>query len=939
MLNLRRRLLVRATVAITFLIGVTSPIFSQDLPPEISSVTPNSGLGYQVVTIDGDNFVKDQTEVFFGAFKAIAVYVVNSARLLAIVPTPRKQDDDLPEDKPELYDDNESLLEGMEQSNLQQQPSMVSQETLLLADIKSVPQSFTVGELRSIFPKTLPVKVKTPYGEDILLPGFTYPSDNPGYDSAPPTITYIYPEDGSVIGDARPNITATFQDSGLGVDFRTISLKVDGQDVTDQSQITLNDVTYTPSEEDAFAFDSSHTVTLNLSDTRGNAAEQVSSSFTVAPMLFLYIDFPTNDLYVNETPITVYGFIQHDGLQDLTVNGVTATIDEERFSASIPVLEGENTIEAIATDNYDRQTIHSISVILDTVAPVITIISPTDAAVVDSPSVTVEGTLSGSSTLDKVIVNKNVMAVKPAPFVWWAYDVPLSVGSNIIEATAIDKAGNETTTSVTVQTNTQTEAVSLDASVKSGTNPLLVTITPVPIKPDITDYYYYCQGDQGGTIDFSSTNPDSFPCSYNEIGLYYPTVVVRTSGGLLFSDQIEVNVHEPITIDNEELVSGYPVDIEVDATGLIYVLFRSPANLKIYSFDTQISSFILQTTVDGSSWSSPEGFDLDDDLNIFIADTGNNKIHKLIPTGGNYQLDISFGTGGSIGTIGAGEGEFDSPFDVAVDEMGMIFVSDKNNHRIQKFDSEGNFVLEFGSLGSLEGELNAPKGITYSYLRRLEILVADSGNDRIQIFDQYGNFVKAFGSSGTGQGQLQAPSNISEDRTFGQLLVADQANNRVQIFDEEGQYFQELDGLGLLNPQVVAADRQLDAKRYAYILDTGNSSFVTVDIPQISNPTEALTPYYALISALQANDIDAAVATFVKSKQIEMRLFYEMFLINDEEGLVPFGEAMALDSEPVLLWSKTDSALYVVLCEDSGEYIEFELEVIKEDGQWKILDF
>ena len=55
------------------------------------------------------------------------------------------------------------------------------------------------------------------------------------------------------------------------------------------------------------------------------------------------------------------------------------------------------------------------------------------------------------------------------------------------------------------------------------------------------------------------------------------------------------------------------------------------------------------------------------------------------------------------GTEGSGDSEFLSQQDVAVDGVGNVYVSDILNHRNQKFDSSGNFLLKGGTEGSPGG--------------------------------------------------------------------------------------------------------------------------------------------------------------------------------------------------------------------------------------------
>ena len=83
-----------------------------------------------------------------------------------------------------------------------------------------------------------------------------------------------------------------------------------------------------------------------------------------------------------------------------------------------------------------------------------------------------------------------------------------------------------------------------------------------------------------------------------------------------------------------------------------------------------------------------------------------------------------------FGTFGVGNGEFDRPFDVAVNNHKQIYVADRNNNKIQVFDSSGNFLTEFGSLGTGDGQFDHPGGIAIG-----SIVISDDFNFRIQVFD------------------------------------------------------------------------------------------------------------------------------------------------------------------------------------------------------------
>jgi|CXWL01.1.fsa_nt_gi DNA-binding beta-propeller fold protein YncE len=133
----------------------------------------------------------------------------------------------------------------------------------------------------------------------------------------------------------------------------------------------------------------------------------------------------------------------------------------------------------------------------------------------------------------------------------------------------------------------------------------------------------------------------------------------------------------------------------------------------------------------------------------------------------------------SFGKRGSGNGEFNFPTSIWIDEKGYAYIVDALNYRIQIFDQGGNFVNNFGSAGNASGYFASPKGIaTDSYG---DIYVVDALFHNVQIFDKKGHFLLSFGSQGREQGQFWMPTGIFIDKQD-IIYVADSYNSRIQLF-------------------------------------------------------------------------------------------------------------------------------------------------------------
>jgi len=120
-----------------------------------------------------------------------------------------------------------------------------------------------------------------------------------------------------------------------------------------------------------------------------------------------------------------------------------------------------------------------------------------------------------------------------------------------------------------------------------------------------------------------------------------------------------------------------------------------------------------------------------------------------------------------------------NPSGVAIDSHGNVYVSDANNHRVEKFTSNGAFIKSWGMQGSEPGQFDTPQGIGTDLSDN--VYVADYFNHRIQEFTPDGVFVTQWGTPGTGNGEFQTPADVAVDGLF-RAFVVDLGNHRVQKF-------------------------------------------------------------------------------------------------------------------------------------------------------------
>ena len=118
------------------------------------------------------------------------------------------------------------------------------------------------------------------------------------------------------------------------------------------------------------------------------------------------------------------------------------------------------------------------------------------------------------------------------------------------------------------------------------------------------------------------------------------------------------------------------------------------------------------------------------------------------------------------------------PWGVAVNNK-LVYVAKRSNNRISIFTLEGQQIHTIRSQGSGPGQFNYPSAVAFSPDR--DMYVADKNNHRIQVFDSDGVYQRQFGGR-----QLENPYDILITAD-GRVLVTDHDNNCVVIFNTAGQ--------------------------------------------------------------------------------------------------------------------------------------------------------
>jgi uncharacterized protein (TIGR03437 family) len=203
----------------------------------------------------------------------------------------------------------------------------------------------------------------------------------------------------------------------------------------------------------------------------------------------------------------------------------------------------------------------------------------------------------------------------------------------------------------------------------------------------------------------------------------------------------------------------------------------------------------------GASLFVPLGLAVDANGNIYISDFGNSRVRK-VSSGGIISTVAGNGLFGYSGDGGpAASALLNAPEGLAVDTAGNLYIADSGNQRIRKISPAGiistvagNGVAEFSGDGgqATAAALYSPKGVAVDAAGNLYI--ADQNNNRIRkvtpggiITTVAGSGTRGFGGDGgpATSALLYWPTAVAVDLA-GNLYIADQNNNRIRKVGPDG---------------------------------------------------------------------------------------------------------------------------------------------------------
>ena len=216
--------------------------------------------------------------------------------------------------------------------------------------------------------------------------------------------------------------------------------------------------------------------------------------------------------------------------------------------------------------------------------------------------------------------------------------------------------------------------------------------------------------------------------------------------------------------------------IATDSSGNVYSMGRDHTIQKFNSMGNVITQWTAPHS-EIKDYRETYGIVVNSSLGyVYVTHCWNNLVQRF-DLNGNFINEW--------GSAGSGDGQFNKPTGITIDSSGNVYVVDGGNNRIQKFDPNGNFISKF-TVNFSSGS-NLAVGGYIAVDSSNNIYVTNYMANNIKKFGSNGNLITQWGTSGSGNTQFNQSFGITTD-SQGHVFVVDVYNRRVQVFDSNGNF-------------------------------------------------------------------------------------------------------------------------------------------------------
>jgi DNA-binding beta-propeller fold protein YncE len=282
-------------------------------------------------------------------------------------------------------------------------------------------------------------------------------------------------------------------------------------------------------------------------------------------------------------------------------------------------------------------------------------------------------------------------------------------------------------------------------------------------------YIYETTGENWGKLEEDATYKEATAVAVDSDDKVYvfnrgthPMIVFNTEGEILD------------TWGHGEFTNPHGVSVGPD--GSIYCVDNGDSTVKRFTPKgekiTELQAEHPAKDMSGDPFCRPCHLAVDENTgNMFVADGYTNaRVHKYDPDG---RLLMSWGESGT------GPGQFNIVHNVIVDNEGLVYIADRENQRVQVFDTDGNFVTQWNDMSRVAAICFGVGDDSNLYLGEYYCGIGSNSmgtnlGPRVSVMDRKGNVLARVGTNSYGDepGRFYSPHGIAVD-SKGDIYVAE----------------------------------------------------------------------------------------------------------------------------------------------------------------------